>query len=120
MKQRLIIIGNGMAGSRLASELLARDGASKFEITIFGDEPGGAYNRILLSDVLNGSKSAESVVTHSPQWYAERGVTLRAGEKIVAIDRENRFVESEHGARESSMCWCWRQGSSPLVPPMDV
>ena len=119
MKQRLIIIGNGMAGSRLTAELLARGGLEKYDITIFGDEPGGAYNRILLSDVLNGSKTAESVMTHSLEWYQSRGVTLRAGEKIVAIDRENRFVDSDQGARTPFDVLVLATGSSPLIPPMD-
>ena len=56
--QRLVVIGNGMAGARLVEDLLARDGADRFDITIFGDEPHGNYNRILLSGVLAGQPPA--------------------------------------------------------------
>ena len=53
MKRQLVIIGNGMAATRLAQTLAARaDGA--FHITIIGDEPCQAYNRIQLSPVLGG------------------------------------------------------------------
>ncbi len=54
MKKKLVIIGNGMAGARLVAELVMRGGTCDYDITLFGDEPGGSYNRILLSDVLNG------------------------------------------------------------------
>ena len=54
-KSKLVVIGNGMAGARTVEEILARGGAEQFDITMFGDEPYGNYNRILLSNVLNGS-----------------------------------------------------------------
>ena len=60
-KQKLVVIGNGMAGARAVEEILARGGADQFEITMFGEEPYGNYNRILLSDVLNGSHEAEDI-----------------------------------------------------------
>ena len=60
-KQRLVVIGNGMAGARLLEEVLARRGADLFEIVIFGDEPYGNYNRILLSGVLGGCVESDEV-----------------------------------------------------------
>ncbi len=117
-KRKLIVIGNGMAGSRLLAELLARGGGDKYQITAFGDEPGGAYNRILLSDVLNGSKAPDSIVTHPLDWYERGGVTLRAGERITAIDRENQTVTSDAGAVESFDELVIATGSRALIPPM--
>ena len=117
-KRRLIIIGNGMAGARLLAELLARGGSDKYQITVFGDEPGGAYNRILLSDVLNGSKAPDSIVTHPLNWYERGGVALRAGEKIIAIDRENQTVASDKGALEAFDELVIATGSRALIPPM--
>ena len=58
-KQRLVVIGNGMAGARAVEEMLARGGAEQFDITMFGDEPYGNYNRILLSNVLSGAQDTE-------------------------------------------------------------
>ena len=55
-KQRLVVVGNGMAGARAVEEILARGGADLFDITMFGDEPYGNYNRILLSNVLSGAQ----------------------------------------------------------------
>jgi nitrite reductase (NADH) large subunit len=54
-KQKLVVIGNGMAGARAVEEILARGGGDQFDIVMFGDEVYGNYNRILLSNLLNGS-----------------------------------------------------------------
>ena len=117
-KRKLIVIGNGMAGSRLLAELLARGGGERYQITVFGDEPGGAYNRILLSDVLNGSKAPDSIVTHPLDWYERGGICLRAGERITAIDRENQTVTSDKGATESFDELVITTGSRALIPPL--
>lgn len=55
MAQRLVVVGNGMAGIRALEEIIARGGLDHFAITVFGDEPYGNYNRILLSNVLAGA-----------------------------------------------------------------
>jgi len=52
-----VVVGNGMAGARAVEEILARRGADQFTITMFGDEPYGNYNRIMLSHVLSGEES---------------------------------------------------------------
>jgi nitrite reductase (NADH) large subunit len=93
-RQRLVVIGNGMAGARAVEELLVRGGGERYEITVFGDEPGGSYNRILLSDVLNGSRQAGEIVLNPVDWYAENGITLHAGERVERIDRETRTVHT--------------------------
>ena len=58
-KRNLVVIGNGMAGARTVEEILARDGGDLFRIAMFGAEPGGNYNRILLSSILDGTQSEE-------------------------------------------------------------
>ena len=64
-KQRLVVIGNGMAGARLVEEVVARGGSDLFEIVVFGDEPYGNYNRILLSSVLVRGERG-----HAARWQA--------------------------------------------------
>lgn len=61
-KLRLVVIGNGMAGARTVEEILARGGAEMFDIAMFGDEPFGNYNRIMLSAVLEGSTDAAAIL----------------------------------------------------------
>src|SRR5437868_15546164 len=90
-RERLVVIGNGMAGARVVEEILQRD-AQRFSITMFGAEPYGNYNRILLSNVLNGSQRLEEIFLNPLHWYAERTITLHAGVKALFIDRTHRVV----------------------------
>ena len=68
-----------MAGARFVEEVLERGGGEQFRITVFGDEPHGNYNRIMLSPVLAGEEHEDDIVLNSHDWYADNGVTLRAG-----------------------------------------
>lgn len=102
MKQRLVVIGNGMAGMKAVEELLEITQSAEqasFDITVFGAEPHGNYNRILLSPVLAGEKTLADIMIHDRQWYAERGITLHAGrdKAIVEIDRIQKCVISKDG-----------------------
>src|SRR5260370_36629517 len=96
-KQRLVVIGNGMAGARFVQELLARNGQQHFEIVVFGDERYGNYNRILLSSVLAGSHEPKDIFLNSIEWYAENGVTLHAGIRVETIDRGRNLVIAAGG-----------------------
>ncbi|MBI5899300.1 MAG: NAD(P)/FAD-dependent oxidoreductase [Rhodocyclales bacterium] len=96
MKEKLVLVGNGMAGVRFLEELLAV-AADKYDITVFGDEPHGNYNRILLSHVLSGEKQFDDTVLNPESWYIDNGITLLAGRKAVAINRGRRQVIAADG-----------------------
>ncbi|MGO8671165.1 MAG: nitrite reductase large subunit NirB [Capsulimonadaceae bacterium] len=116
-KQKLVVIGNGMAGARTVEEILLRGGGERFEITVFGDEPYGNYNRILLSNVLNGSQQAGDIFLNPVEWYAENGVDLRCGIRVERIDRPGKSVVDVDGARTEYDKLIIATGSRPLVPP---
>ena len=116
-RRRLIVIGNGMAGMRTVEELLAL-APEAYDISVFGAEPHGNYNRVLLSPVLAGEKRAEDIVLHAPEWYAEHGVTLHAGDPIVSIDRRNRVVKSQRGVEPSYDRLLLATGSQPILLPI--
>ena len=118
-KQKLVVIGNGMAGARLVEDILARGGAEQFEFVMFGDEPYGNYNRILLSSVLSGSHDPRDIFINPLAWYVEHGVKLQAGERVVKIDRANKQVHGAHGTVESYDKLAIATGSSPFLPPLD-
>ena len=78
-RKKLVVIGNGMAGARFVEDLIAADPGHPFDVVMFGDEPYGNYNRILLSNVLNGTQDAKEVFLNPLDWYAANDVTLHAG-----------------------------------------
>lgn len=118
-KQKLVVIGNGMAGARVVEEILARGGADQFEIVMFGEEPYGNYNRILLSDVLNGSHLASEIFLNPLSWYTDNGVKLHAGVRVKKIERHAREVIGEGEVVERYDQLIIATGSVPFVPKMD-
>src|SRR5436190_14805892 len=100
-KERLVVIGNGMAGARFVEELLARNGRAHFDVVMFGDEPYGNYNRILLSGVLSGTHDPKDIFINPLAWYEENNIRLHAGARVTAIDRENRLVHGANGVAEN-------------------
>src|SRR5713226_4014369 len=136
-REKLVVVGNGMAGARVVEEILKR-APHRFDIAMFGAEPYGNYNRILLSNVLNGSQTATDIFMNPLAWYRDNGIRLHAGVKATRIDRERRIVigtplnktvlayaadaAGDEGAalvEESYDHVIIATGSRPFVPPMD-
>lgn len=117
MKQKLVVIGNGMAGIRTIEELLLSS-PNQYDITVFGAEPYGNYNRIMLSAVLSGEKSIEEIVTHDRQWYLDNDITLHAGpDKAVArIERGFQKVIAKDGTVAEYDRLLITTGSKPVIP----
>lgn len=118
-KKQLVVIGNGMAGARAVEEILARGGGEQFAITMFGDEPYGNYNRILLSNVLNGSQDAQEIFLNPLSWYSENNITLLAGVRVTSIDRIAKQVFRTDGQSTPYDALLIATGSRPFIPPMD-
>lgn len=117
MKERLIIVGNGMAGMKALEELLMRE-PDKYDITVFGDEPHVNYNRIMLSPVLAGEKCFEDIIINDRKWYEDSNITLYTSEKIIGIRRSEKIVVSEKG-RELPYDVLWlATGSKPILLPL--
>ena len=118
-KQKLVVIGNGMAGARTVEEILARGGGEQFQITMFGDEPYGNYNRILLSNVLNGTQDPADIFLNPLEWYTENSVTLHTPARVTRIDRARKEVTSDDGQTTPYDKLLIATGSRPFVPPME-
>lgn len=99
MTQKLVVIGAGMASGRMLEELFAR-APDAYDVTLFGAEPCGNYNRIMLSPVLAGEKAFSEIVTHDADWYRENSVQCRFGESVVKIDRRKKQVISASGVTD--------------------
>ncbi len=117
-RQRLVVVGNGMAGARAVEEILLRGGDAQFDITMFGDEPYGNYNRILLSNVLNGSQDARDIFMNPLDWYKENNITLHAGVRVAHIDRQAKQVIGADGTTVGYDKLLIATGSRPFVPPI--
>lgn len=120
MKQRLVVIGNGMAGMRTVEELLLA-APDRYKITVFGAEPYGNYNRIMLSSVLCGEKTIEDIVINHRQWYQDHNIILHAGEEksVVCIDRKQRLVYAKDGTTAAYDRLLIATGSKAVMPTID-
>jgi nitrite reductase (NADH) large subunit len=118
-RRRLVVIGNGMAGARAVEDILARGGAEQFTITMFGDEPYGNYNRIMLSHVLSGEENDSDIFLNSLHWYQDNNITLHAGVRVVRIDRFTKYVFANNGHVVPYDLLIIATGSQSFMPPMD-
>ncbi|MFA7606377.1 MAG: nitrite reductase large subunit NirB [Rhodocyclaceae bacterium] len=116
-KQRLVMVGNGMAGMKTVEEIL-KHAPDVFDITVFGAEPHGNYNRILLSPVLAGEMTLTDIMLNDLDWYTANGITLHAGRKVVAIDRVRRVVRADDGTEAGYDRLLLATGSTPFIPPV--
>ena len=117
MKEKLVLIGNGMAGVRTLEELL-RIAPEQYDITVFGAEPHGNYNRIMLSPVLAGEKTLDEIMLNDESWYADNGIQLYKGKEIVDIDRARRRVIAADGTQAAYDRLILATGSIPFMIPV--
>src|SRR5215510_10396805 len=115
----LVVVGTGMAGAKVVEELHARV-PHRFQIRMFGAEPHGTYNRILLSSVLGGFQDPDHLWLNPLDWYEKRGVFVHAGIKAEAIDRGSQIVRGAGGKVEEPYdVLVLATGSRPFVPPLE-
>ena len=116
-RDKLVVIGNGMAGCRAVQEVLKRD-PDRYEITIFGAEPRVNYDRIMLSPVLAGEKAFADIVINDEAWYADNAITLHVGSRIEAVDRTARVVRAAGGLEAPYDRLILAVGSDPIRLPL--
>lgn len=117
-RKRLVVVGSGMATTRLIEELVARNATATMDITVLGDEPVAPYNRILLSAVLEGTHRPEALTLRSPEWYADNGVDLRLGARVLTVERELKDVMLVDGTLIEYDVLVLATGSIPTLPPI--
>lgn len=114
-RKEIVIIGNGMATCRLLDELVAHGSKDRYDITVIGEEPGGSYNRIMLSRVLEGAEP-DSVVTKPPSWYEDNGIRLLSPCVAERLEVGKREVIVQDGEPVRYDIAVLATGSQPFVP----
>lgn len=116
MRQKLVVIGNGMSGMHTVEELIGI-APERYKIAVFGSEPYGNYNRIMLTPVLFGAKCIAEILIHDFDWYKERDITLHCGSNktIVDVDRKQQQVIAKDGTKAKYDILLIATGSLPLM-----
>jgi nitrite reductase (NADH) large subunit len=113
-RTRIVVVGNGMVGQRFLEKLPALE---SFDITVIGEEPRPAYDRVQLSSFFAG-KTAEDLNLVPPGFFETCGIATRLGERAVAIDRSARIVLTSAGDGIAYDKLILATGSQPFVPPV--
>ncbi|SDZ38648.1 assimilatory nitrate reductase electron transfer subunit [Amycolatopsis xylanica] len=118
--RKVVILGYGMAGARLADEIRRRDPeGTRVTLTVLGEEPHHAYNRVLLSAVVAGTMRPETVRLHDEGWAGKTGVDLRVGTRVTSIDRTARHVVLADDSTVDYDVLVLATGSRPWLPPVE-
>ena len=115
--KKIIVIGNGMVGYKFCEKLAAHSNYSDFKLTVFGEEPRRAYDRVHLSEFYDG-KTADDLSMSTATWYEENNIDLHVSEMITEINRENKTVANHRGDKYSYDYLILATGSSAFVPPI--
>jgi len=113
----LVVVGNGMVGQRLLERLVERGMHRSWQVSVLGEEPRPAYDRVNLTGFFAGKTPAQLALA-APGFYAEHGIALHTNERAAAIDRSARTVTSTAGRTLPYDALVLATGSRPFVPPI--
>ncbi len=114
---KVIVVGNGMVGYKFCEKFITKKGSENYQITVFGEEPRCAYDRVHLSEYFGG-KSADDLSMSTLSWYEENKIILNTSELVVGLDKENKTVLTHLGNTLSYDYLVLATGSSAFVPPI--
>ncbi|KMY69058.1 hypothetical protein AAU61_05885 [Desulfocarbo indianensis] len=115
--RRYVIVGNGVAGTSAAEQILAHDSQAK--ITMFSEEPDPFYYRPRLPELIAGAAELESFTLHGPAWYRDHGIDLHLGEKVTQVDRAARRARTAKGLAAEYDALLLATGAHSFIPPVD-
>lgn len=115
--KKIIVVGNGMVGYKFCEKFVAQEQSKNFEITVFGEEPRPAYDRVHLSEFFE-NQDAKALEMAPAEWYKENGITLVVGERVSDIDRNNKTITTSKDRGFSYDYLVLATGSSAFVPPI--
>ncbi|TXS95419.1 nitrite reductase large subunit [Parahaliea maris] len=113
--RKILVVGNGMVGHHFVESLVGLKTAD--DITVIGEEPRPAYDRVHLSEVFSGREPSDLALA-TRETYENWGVTAHFGDPVVRIERARREVVTKGGRRFSYDKLVLATGSFPFVPPV--
>lgn len=114
--KKVVIVGNGMVGHRLCGKLREHGGPGRLQISVYGEEPRPAYDRVHLSSYFGGV-GADGLLLSPRSWYEEREIRLKTAEPVTRIDRARKRVYTRSGATDEYDALVLATGSRAFVPP---
>lgn len=115
--KKVIVVGNGMVGYKFCEKFVAQSGSKDFEVTVFGEEPRPAYDRVHLSEFFE-NQDAKALEMAPAQWYADHNIDLVVDERVADIDRLNKTITTAKDRTFSYDYLVLATGSAPFVPPI--
>lgn len=116
-KIKLVVIGNGPVGHNFLEYLVKSGKADDYQVTVFGEEPLPAYDRVHLTAWFE-TRSVDNINMVHDNFYPKNNFTLHTGDKATKIDRINKLVHSQSGLAISYDKIILATGSFPFVPPV--
>ncbi len=114
----ILVIGNGMVGYKFCEKFVANKSYSNFKITIFGEEPRPAYDRVHLSEFFENG-SAEALEMAPRTWYEENNIELITNERVIKIHPDSKTIRTISSQQFSYDYLVLATGSTPFVPAID-
>ncbi len=90
-RERLVILGGGMAGQQFCEALVKRGGQQRFRTLLISEEVSPPYDRVGLHEMLVG-RTVDDLLLRPPSWYADHEIELRLNCQAAAIDLHDRKV----------------------------
>ena len=116
-RSNVVVIGNGMVSHRFCERLLEYDRDGRYSLTVVGEEPRQAYDRVHLTSYFS-QRSADALLLGSRGWYEDSGIDLRVGRRVTSVDRARRTATTDDGAELPYDVLVFATGSAPFVPPV--
>ncbi|MDH7604380.1 MAG: nitrite reductase large subunit NirB, partial [Melioribacter sp.] len=114
---KIIVVGNGMVGYKFCEKLIEKAGSNCFDITVFGEEPRIAYDRVHLTEYFK-DRNEEKLTLAPLKWYKENNITIHINNPVISINPELKIVKAKNGLELSYDKLVLATGSYPYVPPI--
>ncbi|WP_248579984.1 nitrite reductase large subunit NirB [Nocardioides sp. InS609-2] len=116
IRKQLVVVGHGMVGHRFVQAAVERGLTETYDVTVIGEEPRPAYDRVALTSYFEVGAEALSLLPDGV--YDDPRVRLVLGSEVLGIDAESRTVALADGGVLGYDELVLATGAAPFVPPV--